>query len=278
MDVGQRITWTLTVNNTGAGMAYNVIVTDVVGSNFNSVQATNGTGGTVPTIVGSQVVWKPNPIAASGSWTAQVSGVLVSAGSNQNVVTATASCDTGCLATQATDVAHVTLLNRFDKGPAVQTDTIGSQVVFTFTGSLPDTDALYQSVRLTDTLPTGLGYLSAVITYTYDGDGNSGGPFTTVMGTPTSAPASQASGSIIWALGNLSGTVQFNGKVNAIIQNVASQLCRRAYHQHPADGLYRRRPALSLSGHGQRGYPGAAFAPRQELCHADRLQRHPAAG
>ena len=221
-DVGQRITWTLTLNNTGAGTAYNVVVTDVVGSNYSSVQATNGTGGTVPVIAGNRVVWKPSPLAPSGSWTAQVGAVLVSAGSNENVVTATASCDTGCLASRATDISYVTLLNKFDKGPAVQTDTIGSQVVFTFTGSLPDTDALYQSMRLTDTLPTGLGYLSALITYTVDGDGSSGVPPTVAGVAPTSAPAPQASGNIIWALGNLSGTVQFNGKVNAIIQNVAS--------------------------------------------------------
>jgi len=220
--VGQRVTWTLTVTNIGSGTAYNVVVTDVVGSSFISVTATPGSDGSSPVIAGNVVTWTPAPIAANGVWTAQVSAVLTETGANRNVVTATASCDTGCLATSASDVARVTLLQAFDKGPAIQTGTIGSLVVFTFTANLPDVDTVYERVILTDTLPTGLGYVGSVLTYTWDVDGNQGGPYTAISTTPTISPTYLGSGNVVWRLGNLTGAVQIDGVITAVIQNITS--------------------------------------------------------
>jgi uncharacterized repeat protein (TIGR01451 family)/fimbrial isopeptide formation D2 family protein len=216
--VGQRITWTLRLTNTGTGAAYNVVVTDVVGSSFISVTATGG-----GVVAGNVVTWTPAPIAANGGvWTAQVSAVLIATGGNRNVVTATASCDTGCLATSASDISYVTLQQAFDKGPAIQTGTIGSLVVFTFTANLPDVENIYENLTLTDTLPTGLGYVGSVLTYTWDVDGDQSGPVTTTLTTPTSAPAYLISGNVVWALGNLTGAVQIDGVITAVIQNITS--------------------------------------------------------
>ncbi len=220
--VGQRVTWTLTVRNTGDGAAYNVAVTDVVGLSFTDITATSGSDGTPPVIAGNVVTWTPDPIPAGGTWTAQVSAVLIATGDNRNVVTATASCDTGCLAASASDVAYVTLMQQFDKGPAIQTGTIGSLAVFTFTAFLPDTDARYENLTLTDTLPTGLGYVGSVLTYTYDADGGQGGPFTVISTTPTISPSYLASGNVVWRLGGLSGSVQIAGVLTAVIQNIAT--------------------------------------------------------
>ncbi|MFN3763606.1 MAG: isopeptide-forming domain-containing fimbrial protein, partial [Anaerolineae bacterium] len=220
--VGQRVTWTLTVTNTGTGTATNVVVTDVVGSTFTDITATVGSDGAPPVIVGNVITWTPNDIQASGVWTAQVSAVITAAGSNQNVVTATTSCDTGCLEDLASDVVSVTLVGGFDKGPEIQTGTIGSLVVFTFTVSLPDEDALYERLTLTDTLPAGLGYVSSVLTYTYDAD--VGGGTTVVSTTPTITPGWLASGDVVWTLGDLSGTVQITGVLTAVIQNFPSNL------------------------------------------------------
>ncbi|MCS7259504.1 MAG: hypothetical protein NZ765_01800, partial [Anaerolineae bacterium] len=217
--VGQRITWTLRVTNTGTGIAYNPLVTDVVDTSFNAVTATSGSDGSSPTLLGNVITWTPQPIPAGGVWTAQVSAVLVSSGRNRDVVTVTAACDTGCVSASASDEAHVTLMQQFDKGLALQTGTIGSLVVFTFTLTLPDEDAVYEQLTLTDTLPTGLGYVAAVLTYTYDGD--SGGP-TVISSTPTSTPGYLNSGSVIWRLGDLSGTVQVDGVLTAVIQNIAA--------------------------------------------------------
>jgi uncharacterized repeat protein (TIGR01451 family)/fimbrial isopeptide formation D2 family protein len=215
--VGQRVTWTLTVTNIGSGMAYNVVVTDVVGSSFISVTATGG-----GVVAGNVVTWTPAPIAANGVWTAQVSAVLIATGGNRNVVTATASCDTGCLATSASDISYVTLQQAFDKGPAIQTGTIGSLVVFTFTATLPDVENIYENLTLTDTLPVGLGYVGSVFTYTWDVDGNQGGPFTAISTTPTLSPTYLESGNVVWRLGNLTGAVQITGVITAVIQNITS--------------------------------------------------------
>jgi hypothetical protein len=165
------------------------------------------------------VTWTPAPIAANGVWTAQVSAVLIATGGNRNVVTATASCDTGCLATSASDISYVTLQQAFDKGPAIQTGTIGSLVVFTFTANLPDVDTVYERVTLTDTLPTGLGYVASVLTYTYDIPGRGS---TLISTTPTVTPPWLASGNVVWALGDLTGAVQIDGVITAVIQNITS--------------------------------------------------------
>ncbi|HEY75553.1 MAG TPA: DUF11 domain-containing protein [Thermoflexia bacterium] len=221
-DVGDWITWTITVRNTGSGIAYNVLVTDVVEGNYVGVTATVGSDGAPPTVAGNVITWAPNPIPAGGTWTAYVSAQLIDVGANRNVVTATTYCGTGCVASSGTDTAYLTLLETFRKGPPVQTDTIGALAVFTFTAYMPDTDALYENVVLTDALPIGLGYVGSVLTYTYDGDGSSGGPTTLISSTPTVTPGHLASGDVVWALGDLPGTVQINGVLTAVVQDVPS--------------------------------------------------------
>ena len=84
-------------------------------------------------------------------------------------------CDTGCVTSSSEDDAHTTLLQEFDKGPEIQTGTIGSLVVFTLTAGLSDWDALYENLTLTDTLPAGLGYVSSWLSATYDHDENRAG-------------------------------------------------------------------------------------------------------
>ncbi|MCX7683126.1 MAG: hypothetical protein N2508_14365, partial [Anaerolineae bacterium] len=215
--VGQRITWTLTVRNTGSGTAYNVVVTDVVDSSFTGVTATGG-----GVVAGNTVIWTLADLPPGGVWSAQVSAVLLASGVNRNVVTAAAFCDAGCVAASASDVAYVTLMQQFGKWPDVQSGSIGSLAVFTFTATLPDVDNIYGNVALTDTLPTGLGYVGAVLTYTWDAEGSGQGGPVTVRVAPTSAPGYLASGNIIWRLGHLTGTVQINGVITAVIQNIVA--------------------------------------------------------
>ncbi|MCO6452393.1 MAG: DUF11 domain-containing protein, partial [Caldilineales bacterium] len=232
-DVGDIVTWTLTVTNTGAGVAVapNIAVTDVVDSGFINVQASNGSGGneaTTTIIAGNVVTWTPAfTLPVSGVWTAQVWAEVQDSITHTNYLEVSGECGDGCVYDTDTDTAFVTLLERFDKGPEIITDTIGSTVVFTFSVSLPDTgSSVYESVILTDTLPVGLGYIASAITYTVDIDGSNGGPNTTVSTTPTSVPAiippgaSTPSGEIIWDLGDLQGSVLITGTITATIQNI----------------------------------------------------------
>ncbi len=217
-DTGDVVTWTLTVRNTGTGVAEGVIVTDVVGDNYTAVNAGNGSDGATPTIVGNRVVWRLNgDLAASGgTWTAQVWAKLLSTGDNRNLVTATASCASGCTSASGSAVAYTTMLQEFEKSPDVQTGTVGSVITFALTASLPDQNALYENLTLTDALPVGLGYVASLLTYTYDGPAS---PTTVVSHTPTVTPGLYASGAVVWRLGDLSGTVQVNGILTAVLQN-----------------------------------------------------------
>ena len=217
--VGDPVAWTLTVQNTGSGMAYNVVVTDIAGSNYINVAAMNGSDGAVPIVSGNAITWFPNPIPAGGTWTAQVTAILTDTGENINRAWVRSDCDTGCETAAAQDTAHTTLVQEFGKTPDSQSGTIGDLVVFNLAASLSDWDALYQNLILTDFLPAGLGYVAAVLTYTYDVDGSDGGPFGPVV-APISAPVPYNTGNVIWNLGNLSGTIQINGVITAVIRDV----------------------------------------------------------
>ncbi|MDX9956688.1 MAG: hypothetical protein RBT75_21495, partial [Anaerolineae bacterium] len=207
VDVSEPVTWTLTVQNTGDGIAYNVMVTDIVGSNYTNIAATNGSDGAVPLVSGNAITWSLNSLAANGTWTAQVTAILTDTGENINRAWVSGGCDTGCVTSSFEDDAHTTLLEEFNKQPDVQTGTVGSLVTFTLSAILPDLDALYEDLTLVDTLPAGLGYVSAVLTITYDGP-----PGTQVISpTPTITPGYLASGDVVWQLGDLPGTVQVYG-------------------------------------------------------------------
>ena len=219
--IGQVITWTVFVTNTGSAPAENLVVTDTAATTFQNLQFGPGSDGSMPAVAGNQAVWRPADLAPSASWRAVITATVASAGANDNLVTATASCDSGCLASSASRQAWVTLMQGFDKGPALQSGTIGDLRTFTFTVSLPDEDALYQAVRLTDTLPAGLGYVSSLITYTYDIDA---GGTTVISTTPSSAPAYLQTGSIIWDLGALPGSARVDGQVTVVLRDVTSSV------------------------------------------------------
>ncbi len=248
-DVGETVTWLVTVRNTGTAEAPNVVVTDVVGSNFGSISATAGSFATSASIVGNQIVWSPPfTLPVGGTWTANVSAQLLSSGQNTNVVTATATCATGCRYAAINTTAYVTLISRFDKGPnTIMAGTIGDIKVFTFTVGLPDIDGIYQNVVLSDTLPVGLGYVGSRLEYQQDQD-NPTPPAPVVVTTPSVAPAYLGSGNIRWNLGVLNGVITARGVVTTVILDVP------ANYGNPVTGNARQVNALRLT-YTQDGQP-----------------------
>jgi uncharacterized repeat protein (TIGR01451 family)/fimbrial isopeptide formation D2 family protein len=224
VDVGQRITWTIRLTNTGSGIAQQLLVTDVVGSNYDAatIVAGNGSDGAPPVVAGNVITWTPGNLAAGGVWTATVSANVLPIGDNRNVVTATAGCATGCQTALVTDTAYSTLLQSFVKSPQIQTGTIGGLVVFTFSTSLPDENALYGQLTITDALPVGLGYVDGQLSASVDNDGNDGGPVALGPLAPTSQPALYAGGPVVWQLGNMSGTASIGGVITAVIQDIGT--------------------------------------------------------
>ena len=231
-NVGSTVTWTINITNVGTAIAPNISVTDTLDSGFTAPTATDGSGGnevTTAIIAGNVITWTPAfTLPIGGSWTAQVSAQLLASGQNTNTVQAVGSCGAGCVYANVSAAGHATLLAEFDKAPTVQTQTIGSETVFTFSVQLSDVDALYSNLLLTDTLPVGLGYLSSVVTLTVDIDGNIGGPTTTVLAAPSVSPAIitppslHPSGSIIWDMGNVSGTALITGELRTVVQDIAA--------------------------------------------------------
>ncbi|MCS7061955.1 MAG: hypothetical protein RMN25_12440, partial [Anaerolineae bacterium] len=202
-NVGDIVTWTVRVTNTGAAAAPNIVVTDTLGSAFISPTAGNGVypaGSTAPVISGNIITWTPPFTLAPGqSWVAVVTAVLTASGVFRNEVNVSGNCASGCNYGQSNTTAFVTLFEQFRKGPPVQTGTIGSLVVFTISASLTSQSTDYQNLTLTDTLPAGLGYVASTLVYTYNVPSS---PTTLISSTPTISPAYLASGPIVWRLGN----------------------------------------------------------------------------
>ena len=227
-DVGETVTWNLDIQNTGNRYAYNVVVTDVVSTNFNNVTGTVGSspsaGSNNPTNpLTNTIVWQPAlGIYPGQSWSADVTADVLFSGNNTNTVEAVGFCNSGCYYASGNDIAYVTLLEEFVKSPAIQTGTIGSVMVFTFSVRLSDRDGLYENSILTDSLPIGLGYMDADLVYTTDGDNNGGGTATTPVPSPSSNPGLYNSGDVVWDLGDLEGTVQITGVITGVIQNILS--------------------------------------------------------
>jgi len=222
-DIGQVVTWTLRVTNTGNVYAPNVVVTDALDTSFTSWGATNGSYGTTPLIVGRVITWTPAfTIPVGGVWTAQVTATVGTSGEEINFAGASATCATGCSYAAMDAEAHVTLLASFDKAPDVQTGTIGSLVTFTLDIHMSNPDDIYYNVVLTDALPTGLGYVSSVLTYTTDYDLWPSGHSTAISTTPTISPSYLSSGNIIWRLGDLTGSIKMEGIITAVVQSIAA--------------------------------------------------------
>jgi uncharacterized repeat protein (TIGR01451 family) len=223
--VGKVVSWTLTLANSGAGDAsQNIVVTDVVGSNFTGVTASNGSDGSTPTISAgggvTTITWQLQPTftlrANNGNaWNAVITATVLASGTNRNDVQATAACESGCqYTTIATDTAFVTIQDVFSKTAQVLTGTVGDVVTFTMVAVLGDQDLLYESLTFTDTLPAGLGFITAVLNYNEDVDGVNT-PNNNL--SPGSAPAPLQSGNIVWNLGNVPGSVNANATVVAMI-------------------------------------------------------------
>jgi uncharacterized repeat protein (TIGR01451 family) len=209
---GQTVTWTLRVTNSGSVDAPGAVITDsVTDSGFSSWNvappADSGSGS-----LADPWLWS-RTIPAGGSFVATVTAVVTNVGVQRNYAGVTGYCQSGCIYGSADTVAYVTQQENFAKDPPVQTGTIGSLVTFTFRADLPRIGRLYQDLTLTDTLPTGLGFITASLTLADAG----GGPTATL---PSAQPASLSEGNIVWQLGDRPGPAQLSGVVVAVIQDI----------------------------------------------------------
>ena len=249
----------------------NLVVTETLGNGWGSITAVRGNVGGTPTgasrssrATSSPGSWAAWPPAARGP--PPSTAVRSNAATNyRTTLTATTSCaDGGCLQTQSV-INYASALNSFTKTRTPAQVKVGDLVTFTVTADLFG-NVTYSNVFITDTLPTGLGYVSAALRRITDRDGDSGGPTTTTL-APTSAPAANASGNVVWNLGALSGQVSMTAVITAVVQNIASNYEGVVLNNTAALDLSRRWATLQQQQLGQRDRDRAFPAHRQTLCH-----------
>ncbi|HHY55738.1 MAG TPA: DUF11 domain-containing protein, partial [Chloroflexi bacterium] len=216
--VGQVYTWTVTVTNTGNSPTNNLVVTATVGNGWEMLYASVGApGGATPVTTTNSVTWAVGALAANNAtWTATYSARALDAAEDyRTVVTATTACnDGGCLQSDSF-TAYDTPNNAFTKSGAPANATIGDLVTFTVRANLFG-NVPYTNTIVTDTLPTGLGFVTATLYLDQDLDGT---PASTIH-APTSAPVALASGDIVWNLSTLNGSALMTGVITAVVQNL----------------------------------------------------------
>jgi uncharacterized repeat protein (TIGR01451 family) len=160
---GQDVTYSLTVTNTGATDAADVVVTDTLDDELTFVSFNPLASGATHGIVGQDLTVDVGTLLAGASVTFEFDATIAAAavGNIPNSATVTTS-DTDTVLGNNTDAMSITTLNQIDlilgKSVDLATAVPGQdQLVYTFTVS-HDTDSVSDgnTVVVTDTIPTGL--------------------------------------------------------------------------------------------------------------------------
>ncbi|MEA3459911.1 MAG: hypothetical protein U9R11_04460 [Chloroflexota bacterium] len=160
-EVGDVVTWTITVSNTGSGDAPSVTVTDTADSGFSNLDATDGSDAdetNTPVIVGNVIVWKPPvTITVGDSWAATVTVTVAASGVRTDTVEARGICAVGCTYS-AGGGAHAKL-RRMEIVKKVSPKRAGAGSTVTFDMLIKNTgDVTLDPVVVSDTLDVGLEY------------------------------------------------------------------------------------------------------------------------
>ena len=263
VSTGEIIVWNLQVVNQGDGVAYNVLITDVVGAGFGSVFASHG-----GTVAGNTVTWAPVDLApcAAEVWQATVTATVGTvSGYLTNTLAAAGYCETGCEYDRDASTVRVSAMGGLSKTLESTTYAhgedvrIGDLVTFTVTANFWGSYT-YTNVIITDTLPTGLGYITS--TCTADGD----------TYTPILSPTVGNWGKIAWNIddspgnpgqdGDLQGPKWVIITVTAVVNDVGSNtngktLINKArvtwtdngqdYEEEDTASVYVKEPSLDIS-------------------------------
>ncbi len=209
------ITWTVAVTNTGAGIAYNVAITDVLASGFELIDVSQGvySGGTTDPITTTNISWRPIFNLGPGkSWRATVTARAITAGGHLNQLIVKGNCAAGCLYASTSKNAYVSMVESFVKSPLVQTQTIGSQTIFNISAGLPGDIVTYTQVVVTDTLPAGLQYVGATLTALLNTDYTTP---TQIVRTPT-----VSGNTLTWTLGDLTGRAEIVAVITTTVKDI----------------------------------------------------------
>ena len=152
---GQTVNWTLAWRNSGTGTAYNVVVTDTLGSGYTLTGAgvSSGTaGGQTPVTAGNTVTWTVGTVPPAATWSAPITATVNAAPTDLRDTLGISSNCWGDCEYSVSETAYATANNAFAKSQSVSTATIGDPLVYTITAQLFG-DYIYANTLITDTLP-----------------------------------------------------------------------------------------------------------------------------
>jgi len=197
---GGTASWTITLTNEGDAPAYNITLTDTLGSGFSNIS--DNQGGNWSGNVGTWNI--SGPISPGGSWS-----VVVSATVGQGSLINSAVVDGMCKDSGGSDICTYThdetsaytagfqITKSVDKTEA----NVGEELTYNIVAKFTNTDT-FTNVEITDVLPNGVDYISAT---------QNGGDFSV---SPT------VNGQTLqWNLGTFTGPKEFNYLVRVRIKN-----------------------------------------------------------
>ncbi|OYV92613.1 MAG: hypothetical protein B7Z73_04905, partial [Planctomycetia bacterium 21-64-5] len=189
--VGQPLTYTLVVTNTGAA-ADNVVVSDTLPSGVNFASATSDVSGVTPTNSSGTVTADLGTVASGAVDTVTIVVTPTAAGTVNNtatVATSTTNVSTHTSATTSTTINPAVQANlSIAKLASPSPDTVGQNLTYVLIVSNAG-PAAAADVTVSDTLPSGVTFVS-------DGSDVSGATLTNTNGTITANLGTVASGAV----------------------------------------------------------------------------------
>jgi len=189
--VGQLLTYTLVVTNTGAA-ADNVVVSDTLPSGVNFASATSDVSGVTPTNSSGTVTADLGTVASGAVDTVTIVVTPTAAGTVNNtatVATSTTNVSTHTSATTGTTINPAVQANlSIAKLASPSPDTVGQNLTYVLIVSNAG-PAAAADVTVSDTLPSGVTFVS-------DGSDVSGATLTNTNGTITANLGTVASGAV----------------------------------------------------------------------------------
>ena len=165
---GSVVSWTISVENLSSATApaHNVVITDVAGAAYTDIATGVGSRGEVAIVNGNTVTWTMDGDLDPGAeWSAWLAARATIPDGFTNEVTATTRCASGCeyavsditYASAAEGITKTVSSTTYDESTTLR---IGDVVTFEAFLNLWG-GYVYSDVVITDTLPTGLGYVTS---------------------------------------------------------------------------------------------------------------------
>ena len=223
---GGVISWTISVENLSSATApaHNIVITDVAGVGYSDITTGAGSRGEPAVVSGNTVSWTiDGDLNPGDEWSAWLAARATVGDGFTNEVSATTRCTSGCeyvvsditRASAAEGISKTVSSTTYDEPTTLRIgDVVTFEVFLNLWGGY-----VYSDVVITDTLPTGLGYVTSTCLV-------KGGSGTDIV-MPDVSPAPGHWGDIVWNVDDTPADPAQNGTLTgpkAISITLAAQV------------------------------------------------------